>query len=200
MKKIGDNYITDDGVIITQADIDALPDLSLCDECKALGYCRKEGRQLKPDFDMLNLMDTTEVERMIPWGVLEHSFTYLGNYTKKHMKIALEAFHQQDYETAILHSKVVLEQNPYRTDALLCIAASEFFSNNFQMAMELATTAIGQDFLPTAKFTIERFIYTCENLLSRNKQETNRESGRSFFLPLVSSPNGTISVGEHTCR
>lgn len=64
---------------------------------------------------------------------------YVSGWENKHFKkplqTAYEAFHQQDYETAILNYKAVLAQNPLNKAAHLGLAIALYFNHKYEGAL-----------------------------------------------------------------
>ena len=94
-------------------------DEPLCDECKELGYCKEtwatEKTYRNEVFNSSKPIDENEkvislkgLLKLVPLRVPDSRF---GDYTKKHLQEAFDSFHQEDYETALLHFLAVLEAN-----------------------------------------------------------------------------------------
>jgi len=99
-------------------------DEPLCNECKELGYCKLNKRLPhvtrnssyvpKPlpyvEFknDSKQIVSLNDLLQLVPLQVTDSRF---GNYTKQHLQEAFDSFHQEDYETALLHFLAVLEAN-----------------------------------------------------------------------------------------
>ncbi len=97
----------------------------LCDECEALGYCRLSNNQFSSKRftvkDYLNLVPA------------QFYGGKMGKYSKFHLQVACDAFHQEDYETAILHFRAVLEAvNDY--DAFIGLAVAYFMVKDYDNA------------------------------------------------------------------
>jgi hypothetical protein len=97
----------------------------LCDECKALGYCRLSINQFSNKKftvkDYLNLVPA------------QFYGGKMGKYSKFHLQVACDAFHQEDYETAILNFRAVLEAvNDY--DAFIGLAVAYFMVKDYDNA------------------------------------------------------------------
>ena len=96
-----------------------IKDEPLCDECKELGYCKEtwatEKTYRNEIFNSSKPIDENEkvislkgLLQLVPLRVPDSRF---GDYTKKHLQEAFDSFHQEDYETALLHFLAVLEAN-----------------------------------------------------------------------------------------
>jgi hypothetical protein len=123
---------------------------------------------------------------MVPYGVLQYTFNHLGAFVKRNMKVALEAFHQDDFETAIIYSKVVLDENRDRPDALICVAVSEYFLGNYSTAIEYAASCMMQDRAPTSNRVISKFIAKCNYKIElQTQQERVSNEVSEVVLPTV---------------
>lgn len=107
------------------------------DKCNKLGYCiirhakykvelaeREKAYRMKEDF----------IGHLIPLIVAKDPINHIGEYSRQHLQMALDAYHQQDYETAILHCKAVIQENGFGVIAYLCIAVSEYYQGNYEEA------------------------------------------------------------------
>ncbi len=99
-------------------------DEPLCEECKELGYCKLDIRlknvsrnssyvpEPLPNVEFKNdskqIVSLKGLLQLVPLRVPDSRF---GDYTKKHLQEAFDSFHQEDYETALLHFLAVLEAN-----------------------------------------------------------------------------------------
>ena len=84
-----------------------------------------------------------------------------GKYSRAHLQAAFDAYHQQDYETAIINCKAVIELNNELPLPLLVIAVCYYFLNDY-------TEAIIQYelYLKNLDYTEEElFKWHCENKL-----------------------------------
>lgn len=128
----------------------------LCDECKALGFCKLEQiRKMLNDklHGLPKLFTFNDFAKNVP---LQPFSGYLGNYTNKHLQMACDAFHQEDYETALLHFKAALEGRANISYAHFGIALCYFKINNFEMAL------IHIEYNNRGSKMVEYFITLCE--------------------------------------
>ena len=116
-----------------------LPEISLCDECKSLGYCKafasdayKELHEVATSTLRNPAFDLTHYTAKIPFRV--DVKLGLSEYAKVHLQTAYDAFHQDDYETALLHFKSVAVGGSNYLGADYFLALSYFMLGNYQMA------------------------------------------------------------------
>ena len=57
----------------------------------------------------------------------------MGNYSKYHLQVACDAFHQEDYETAILNFRAVLEVGNFY-EAIIGLAVAYFMVKDYENA------------------------------------------------------------------
>ncbi len=102
----------------------------LCDECKALGYCMlndiKEIRNPE-EFVRFTVKDYLNLVSVQIYG------GQFGQYSKFHLQVACDAFHQEDYETAILHFRAALEAGNFY-DAIIGLAVAYFMAKDYENA------------------------------------------------------------------
>lgn len=107
----------------------------LCNDCKPFGYCKYaeklEQLQLRL-LELPKLFSFSDFAKHIPVQSFNGN---LGVYTNKHLQIACDAFHQEDYETALLNFKAALEGRANLNYAHLGLALCYFKMNNFEMAL-----------------------------------------------------------------
>ncbi len=124
---------------------------NLCDNCARLGYCRltlskeeieyleskikaadeKKAAKLKEQIKRAYVMDDLSIENLTPLRAgINSNIPY-----KKYLQPAYEAFHQKDYETALLNYKAVLAQSPMNKAALKGLAVALYFTRNYEGAL-----------------------------------------------------------------
>ena len=106
--------------------------LFLCDECKKLGYCRDAAlRRLRmPE----KVYDLNDYKNMIPLTALNSMALHNNNYAAGTLQKAFDAFHQDDYETAIHLFRMIINDNANLREANLFAAISYFFYNDYESA------------------------------------------------------------------
>jgi tetratricopeptide (TPR) repeat protein len=151
----------------------------LCDDCKKLGVCRL--RLSKPELEYLqNKIAGEEAKEQQRQATInreknKRAFTMdnlaIANLTplhvqnnpnnrpyKKQLQTAYEAFHQKDYETAILNYRAVLSQDPMNVSAFEGISVALYFINNIKGALnailDAADNSPDGQYLPFLKFTV----------------------------------------------
>ena len=116
-----------------------LPDLMLCDECMGLGYCKEYASDHMPEppkivtrMKVTPRFNLSYYTAKIPLRV--DSKLGLSRYAKEHLQTAYDAFHQDDFETALLHFKSVEPGGAYYYHSDYFLALTYFMLDNYQMA------------------------------------------------------------------
>ncbi len=141
---------------------------SLCESCRKLGYCR-EGR--------INLLMEKPIEprwekaltrpvnfnlkyycAKIPLRVPEG--TTLNEFGRKHLQIAYDAFHQDDFETALLNYKCIDHGGAYNNQPDYFLALTFFLLGNYENAVAHMQACIDNTYFATEDFT--PFLEECE--------------------------------------
>jgi tetratricopeptide (TPR) repeat protein len=108
----------------------------LCDECKALGYCRV-GRE-KESITYNSRVIKFDIRKYMNYLPLRIEGSRYGQYSKFHLQTALDAFHQEDYETAILHFRATIENAAHLAEAYYGLTLSYFIIKDYENAMTFA--------------------------------------------------------------
>ena len=112
--------------------ISKLPPMILCDKCKALGYCRALTEE---DFsESKRLYSIKDFESMIPIRAVSSNALHYNNYAVDTLQKAFDAFHQNDYETAILLFRMIINDNAELHEANLYVAISYLFTEDYENA------------------------------------------------------------------
>ena len=142
---------------------------SLCiggTECERLGYCIVRHARYKAEAaerEKAFRMKESFIGKMIPLRVIEEPFYYIGAYSRQHLQVAFDAYHQMDYETAILHCKAVMQANDKCGYAYICIAVSEYYLGNYEEASYYADRG-SYSFTYVMKRILDDFSLHCVNL------------------------------------
>lgn len=151
------------------------------EQCRILGYCLRD-KELEKQRELLELerkrtyqMGDAFIARWVPQDVPIHVSYHLGEYSHIHLQTAFDAYHGQDYETAILHCKAVIDANCNCGIAYICIVASEYFSGNYEEATYYATRAEEHYDNPKAWEVLRSFNLHCVNLI-REKGEAEAKA------------------------
>ena len=113
--------------------ISKLPPMILCDKCKALGYCRVSTEE--DDFpESKRLYSIKDFESMIPIRAVSSNALHYNNYAEDTLQKAFDAFHQNDYETAILLFRMIINDNAELHEANLYVAISYLFTEDYENA------------------------------------------------------------------
>lgn len=122
--------------------------VDLCSDCLRIGKCRltlsekeqeiieaieseRRGTALNEHNKIANIMDDLSIENLVPLHVSGYKSLPYKNY----LQPAYEAFHQKDYETAILNYKAVLSKDPINKAAILGLAIALNFTHNYEDAL-----------------------------------------------------------------
>ena len=133
--------------------------------CRELGYCKKAHDEEKLENEKSYRMQESIISNMVPLRATKETFVYMGDFTRKHLQIAFDVFHQQDYETAILNCKAVIQETVGCGVAYACIASAEYFLGNYDEANHFAIKGEGCYF-GTERQKLKLFGLHCENLAS----------------------------------
>lgn len=107
-----------------------IPNNGLCLHCKPLGRCLASFSQLLSTKVYL----PQDYLDMVPLHVVNVGAMRCSNAGKQHLQLAYDAFHQQDYETAMLQFHIVLEESGTVEEALIGLAISYFYLGNYDNA------------------------------------------------------------------
>jgi hypothetical protein len=127
---------------------DKIGSVDLCSDCLRIGKCRltlseneleiieaieseRRGTALKEHNKITNIMDDLSIENLVPLHVSGYKSLQYKNY----LQPAYEAFHQKDYETAILNYRAILSKDPINKAALLGLAVALNFTHNYEDAL-----------------------------------------------------------------
>lgn len=104
----------------------------LCDECKALGYCRISKEKESYTYNSRAIkFDIKKYKNYVPLRIEGSRY---GQYSKFHLQTSCDAFHQEDYETAILHFRAALEGAEHLSEALYGLTLSYFIIKDYENA------------------------------------------------------------------
>ncbi len=144
---------------------DTFWDGTLCAECKQLGFCKlRRKKDVVAAAPKLFQMSDTEISNLVPSNIPNGDSNYYGKFTRKHLHVAFEAFHQQDYETAILNCKAVLEEFRYNLTAHMVLAVCYHALQDYETAMEHCAIVYNSD------SRMQYFMLHCQNKLRKQKQ------------------------------
>jgi hypothetical protein len=132
----------------------------LCDECIERGFCK-----LRPEFTKDTLkkdywMKDESIRDVVPVDAREVK----GLFSKKHFAAAHEAFHVEDYETAILNYQAILEEHQFNITARVCLAICYYYLEDYEKALAHAGRISG-DYR-----WLQNFMLHCENKLQKRKE------------------------------
>ncbi len=142
----------------TQAELDALPDyVELCNDCKEIGFCKKSPS--KKDHIVHHIADE-KLRNYIPISKVNHK----GIYTQKHFDAAHLAFHQNDYETAVINYQAIIEYNSANSTAHFCLAITYYFLERYENAIASAERSTEYSEI------CEKFIAYCQHKMENQRK------------------------------
>ncbi len=141
-------------------------DSFLCEECRPLGFCKiraeEKNREIIKKIAPGNksCFDISDYLRKIPFRISDSKG--FSNYAKEHLQKAYDAFHQEDYETALINYKCVERGGIYYNEPDFFLALAYFMLGNYQSAATHMQACIDNTFYSTEDFN--PFIEECERL------------------------------------
>ena len=103
---------------------------NLCPLCQPYNYCRG----ITPPLHQTKRYQLQDYLDMVPLHVLNAGMVRCSPKGKQHLQQAYDAFHQQDYEMAMLQFHDVLEDSATVEEALAGLAISYFFMADYENA------------------------------------------------------------------
>jgi tetratricopeptide (TPR) repeat protein len=161
----------------TKQDIeDIFSTKKLCDGCERhYGYCinaKVELRKLPKEY--FN-MDKLAIENLVPFKSYPNNRNHSGSFTLANLQLGHDAFHQKDYETALLHYLAVLEINYKHAEAYLYGAVCHYMQGNLDGSLDYANRCIDSAYLPSVD--VKGFVLHCENkILGLQNQLNDKKS------------------------
>lgn len=167
-----------------------LPKMTLCDECKVLGYCKasiSDNFLVKPEItrstNINRSFDISEYTGRIPFRV--DAKLGLSEFAKIHLQTAYDAFHQDDFETALLHFKSVTVGGFNYLNADYFFALSYFMLGDYQMSNSHMQACFDNTFLRDKDF--DAFLdECCRRSISSEVLEELDKAEESLFEVLLS--------------
>ena len=149
----------------------------LCDECKAVGFCRnfhpEEFRAKLKDLEKAFRMPEEEIKNMVPLKENNVTWELFGKGRTKHLQIAHDAFHQDDFETAVLNYESILQEYSYDETAHIYLGVCYYLLGNYDKAIDHASR------INRSYSNISNFILHFQNVMNdRNKIEAEIEEYR----------------------
>ena len=153
----------------------------LCDDCEALGYCRLSNNQFSSKKfavkDYLNLVPA------------QFYGGKMGKYSKFHLQVACDAFHQEDYETAIINFRAALEVGNFY-EAIIGLAVAYFMVKDYENAAifaERCSTSYTENIIESLKDDISKLATNTATIKDEAVAETtvNEIEKKSTKLVLV---------------
>ncbi len=128
-------------------------DSPLCLDCRKLGYCR----QLKSE-EVVTKYSLKDYISLVP---LQVSNSRLGNYSRHHVQHAHDAFHQEDYETAILNYKAAMEGSGDVEEILIGLALSYYCIEDLENASKFMQQYADKVYSSKLKDVANSFMDVC---------------------------------------
>ena len=146
-----------------------LDDLELCDECKMLGYCKeyqfntiKEPNEFATEVQRNLCFDLNYYMAKIPFRVSTNEC--FSQYAKTHLQNAYDAFHVDDFETALLHFKAVEPGAANYSTSNYFLALTYFMLGNYEMSHLHMQICMDHTYYTNEDFT--SFLDECSRLSS----------------------------------
>lgn len=121
----------------------------LCDYCLTFGWCMKYNSDYSDNQEEIlkfGIEDySNNQEESLKFGIKDYlnlvptivECGQYGKYSKFHLQVACDAFHQEDYETAILNFRAALEVNTFYV-AVIGVALAYFMVKDYDNAASFA--------------------------------------------------------------
>ena len=125
----------------------SLPDLTLCNKCKHLGYCLAavDENNSVLQSKLLNI-DIADIKSLIPIRAIHSQAFHYNGYAKDSLQKAFDAFHQDDYETSIHIFTEIFEDNGQMKDIHLYLGISHFCINDYENASRFIGYYVDKDY------------------------------------------------------
>ena len=160
----------------------------LCDECKIQGYCQWEEteEQLYNKIKKLPKRFTfKDYTRLVPLRVTNPQF---GDYTKRYLQTAFDAFHQEDYETALINFKVALQARGDIATAYYAIALCYFKLEDYELASLNMSYYLATFYRNDPESKENYFLLLCQFALEETKNiKLKEEHHKSEIIDLKKS-------------
>ena len=125
----------------------SLPDITLCNKCKPLGFClaAKDENNSVLQSKLLNY-NLADVKNLIPIRAINSQDFHYNDYAKDNLQKAFDAFHQDDYETAILLFRMIVDDNAQMKDVHLYLGISYFFNKDYENALSFISYYLDREY------------------------------------------------------
>ncbi len=160
---------------------------NFCDHCKILGYCvasKNMRTYVQSDFVRFTVKDYLD---LVPVQIKGAQF---GNYSKLHLQIAYDAFHQQDYETAILHFRAVVDVIGFNKEVTTSLVVANFMAKDYENALVFAEYLPDSDIIQAlkediVKLSIEEAAQKEKAIISTEKAENEHHFNAIYDVSLA---------------
>jgi|GEM_PF-4083912 len=165
--------------------------IALCEFCKEAGFCR--GMEFKFIVDTVHEIKQFNIKEYLSLVPLRATDYRYNHFTKKYIQTAFDAFHQEDYETALLNFRVIESECQSYIDVLIGLSLSCFMVKDYEKAIYFMERSISISHNPSQK--LFDFVVGVEKLVnSINNQEVE-------FTDTFSSSDTikqAVDVGVHS--
>lgn len=140
----------------------------LCEECKRLGYCKSRHEKAEAEARIKNVIrfNIKDYLKQVP---LQIEDSYYDPFSKFHLQEACDAFHQADYETAILNFRAVTSVMGSFSIAIIGAALSYFMLKDYD------TTLMLIERYETSFYWSDVMMYTLIAEIEKRKSEINNQ-------------------------
>ena len=147
----------------------------LCDKCRTLGYCKsladKDGLPC-----ITRAISIRDFKDMIPLKEQNSNFLLYTDKAIENLQDACDAFHQNDFETAIYLFRIILSNNEhYATHLNRYTAISYFFAKDYVNAMKFMVCCVDK------VYGIDKpmGIYIADMCIDKINENTNEHSKKT---------------------
>ena len=124
----------------------SLPDITLCNKCKPAGYCLASTEQDDLYYSKLMQFDFKDIKNLIPIRAINSQDFHYNDNAKDNLQKAFDAFHQDDYETAILLFRMIVDDNAQMKDVHLYLGISYFFNKDYANALSFISYYLDKEY------------------------------------------------------
>lgn len=139
----------------------------LCDECRKDGYCKLNN---SPKATLKPLYDLQYYVNMIPLRVKNTDLVKSSSFTQQYMQHGLDAFHQEDYESALLHFRVILKECNSFYEINIAVALCYFYLHDYEQASLFMQYFEDKPYIIKINF-VNNFIDICLQQIKNQRQE-----------------------------
>ena len=124
----------------------SLSDLILCNKCKRAGFCLASTEQHDLYYSKLMQFDYKDLQNLIPIRAINSQDFHYNDYAKDNLQKAFDAFHQEDYVTAVLLFRMIVDDNAQMKDVHLYLGISYFFYKDYENALSFINYYLDREY------------------------------------------------------